>query len=91
MNARVTLENAGRVVIPKTLRDELRLAPGDTLELKSEGENVTLRPIRSSSPLKKERGVWVFRTGRRMSAAAADTVLRDAREQRDHHNRGGEQ
>jgi len=41
----VTLDKAGRVVIPKTLRDELHLEPGDTLELEAEGERVTLRPF----------------------------------------------
>jgi len=60
MNTLVALDRAGRVVLPKTLRDELRWEAGDTLQLESEGERVTLRPIRSQSPLRKERGVWVF-------------------------------
>jgi len=89
MNATVTLDKAGRVVIPKTLRDALRLEPGDPLELESEGERVTLRPIRSASPLRKERGVWVFHSGRKLSAAATDAVLRDIRDDRDRENRGG--
>ena len=57
MNTTVTVDRAGRVVLPKTLRDELRLEAGDSLQLESEGERVTLRPIRSKSPLRKERGV----------------------------------
>src|SRR6266404_5141107 len=88
MNTTVTLDKAGRVVIPKTLRDELRLEPGDTLELESEGENVTLRPVRTSSPLRKERGIWVFRTGKKISAAVTEKVLSESREQRDRGNRG---
>jgi len=56
MNITVTLDGAGRVVIPKTLRDELHLEAGDRMELESEGENVTLRPVRSASPLRKEDG-----------------------------------
>ena len=83
MNTTVTLDKAGRVVIPKTLRDQLHLEPGDTLQLESEGERVTLRPLRSASPLRKEHGVWVFRSGKTISAAATDKVLRDLREQRD--------
>lgn len=83
MNTTVTLDKAGRVVIPKTLRDQLHLDPGDTLEVESEGEHVTLRPLRSVSPLRKEHGVWVFRSGKTISAAATDKVLRDLREQRD--------
>jgi AbrB family looped-hinge helix DNA binding protein len=33
MNTTVTIDKAGRVVIPKEIRDELRLEPGDSLAL----------------------------------------------------------
>jgi AbrB family looped-hinge helix DNA binding protein len=89
MNTTVTLDKAGRVVIPKTVRDELHLEAGDTLELEARGESVTLRPVRSSSPLRKERGVWVFGTGKRIPAAVTERVLSEIREQRDRGNRGG--
>jgi AbrB family looped-hinge helix DNA binding protein len=89
MNTTVTLDKAGRVVIPKTLREELHLEPGDTLALESEGESVTLRPVRSTAPLRKERGIWVFRTGRKVPASVTDTVLAESRGQRDRGNRGG--
>jgi AbrB family looped-hinge helix DNA binding protein len=56
----VTLDRAGRVVLPKRLRQQLRLEPGDTLELETEGERVTLRPVRPQAPLRKEHGVWVY-------------------------------
>lgn len=88
MNSTVTLDKAGRVVIPKTLRDELHLEPGDSLALESQGESVTLRPLRSASPLRKERGVWVFHGARKLSAAVTDKVLRDIRAQRDRDSRG---
>lgn len=56
MSTTVTLDKAGRVVIPKTLRDELRLVPGDTLALESDGERVMLRPVRAGTALRKEPG-----------------------------------
>lgn len=87
MNTTVTLDSAGRVVIPKVIRDELRLEAGDAMELESEGERVTLRPVRSASPLRKERGVWVFRQGKRLPAAVTDKVLEDLRDRRDRENR----
>ena len=90
MNTTVTLDKAGRVLIPKTLRDRLRLEGGDALELESEGERVTLRPVRSTTPLRKERGVWVFRTGKRLPAAVTDLVLRNVREQRGRQKAGEE-
>jgi AbrB family looped-hinge helix DNA binding protein len=88
MNSIVTLDKAGRVVIPKTLRDELRLEPGDSLALESQGEDVTLRPLRSASPLRKERGVWVFHGSKKLAAAVTDKALRDIRAQRDRDSRG---
>jgi len=60
MTTKLTLDNAGRVMIPKPLRQELHLGPGDTLQLESEGEQITMRPIRAKALLKKERGVWVY-------------------------------
>jgi AbrB family looped-hinge helix DNA binding protein len=83
MTARLTIDSAGRVVIPKPLRDELDLAPGDTLELETAGESITLRPARGTTPLKKEKGVWVFRTGHPLPASVADDVLDRIRTDRD--------
>ena len=60
MTTKLTLDRAGRVLIPKTLRKELHLGPGDSLQLDSEGEEITLRPVRPKALLKKERGVWVY-------------------------------
>lgn len=88
MNTTVTLDKAGRVVIPKSLRDEMRLAPGDSLTLESDGDQVTLRPVRSSSPLRKKRGIWVFHGGRRISAAETDRTLENVRQERDRELRG---
>jgi len=82
MNTIVTLDKAGRVVIPKTLRDELHLEGGDTLELESEGDRMTLRPVRAGSSLRKEHGIWVFRSGRKISAEATEKVLQDVRSER---------
>jgi len=88
MNTTVVIDRAGRVVIPKPLRDELRLEAGDTLELESEGERVTLRPVRSSAPLRKERGVWVFGTGEPLSAAETNAATKEIRATRDRRHSG---
>ena len=60
MTCKLTLDKAGRVVLPKPVRDRLQLAPGDTLHLEMEGERITLRPVRQNVMLKKELGVWVY-------------------------------
>jgi len=87
MNTQVTIDSAGRIIIPKSVRDELRIEPGDALELESENMAMTLRPVRSVSPLKKERGIWVFRSGNKITADESAKFLKDIREQRNHLNR----
>jgi AbrB family looped-hinge helix DNA binding protein len=88
MKSRLKFDGAGRIQLPKALRKALDLAPGDMLEMEIEGEKITLRPIRAAAPLAREKGVWVFRTGQKLSAATADQVLKDIREERDSRNRG---
>ena len=87
MTIRLTIDKAGRVVLPKPLRDELELAAGDTLELDSHGEQITLRPVRDAAPLQKERGIWVYRAGQPLTAATTDQTLCRVREERDLENR----
>jgi AbrB family looped-hinge helix DNA binding protein len=88
MSIRLTIDKAGRVVIPKPLRQELHLEPGDALELESAGEEITLRPVRGTGPLTKEHGVWVFHAGQPLPASATDEMLRQIREDRDLANLG---
>jgi AbrB family looped-hinge helix DNA binding protein len=88
MNTRLIIDKAGRVVIPKPMREELNLEPGDALEVESAGEQITLRPVRGTGPLTKERGVWVFHTGQSLPASATDEMLRKIREERDLANLG---
>lgn len=88
MTTTVTIDKAGRVVIPKGVRDELQIEPGDTLELESEGNRMTLRPLHAVSQLKKERGVWVFYGRSALSLADANELIRDVREERDRRNLG---
>lgn len=83
MNTTVTIDKAGRVVIPKPLRDELRLSPGDSLVLESDAGSMVLRPVRSASALRKEHGIWVFRSGRKITAEETDRHLQGLRSERD--------
>jgi hypothetical protein len=52
------------------------------------GDRLTLRPVRSSSPLRKKRGIWVFHGDRKISAADTDRALESVRQE--HFNRFGE-
>jgi AbrB family looped-hinge helix DNA binding protein len=86
MTTQLTIDGAGRIVLPKPVRKELDIGPGDLLELENVGERITLRPIRGASPLAQEKGVWVFRTGHSLKACTTDDLLDQIREQRDRRN-----
>ncbi len=83
MTTRLTIDKAGRVVLPKPIRTALDLSPGDTLELESADEKITLRPVRTITPLTKEKGVWVFRVGQPLTASVTNDVLDDIRQRRE--------
>lgn len=89
MTANLVIDKAGRVVIPKPLRDELRLEPGDSVTLESSGDQIILRPVRGTAPITKEHGVWVFRTGHALASSTADEVLQNIRKDRDLANLSG--
>ena len=88
MNTRLIIDKAGRVVIPKPLREELHLEPGDTLEMESAGDQITLRPVRGTGPLIKKHGVWVFHSGQPLPPSATDEMLLQIRAERDLANLG---
>jgi AbrB family looped-hinge helix DNA binding protein len=41
---KITIDNAGRIVVPKALRDALHLSGGDEVEIELDGERLTLTP-----------------------------------------------
>jgi AbrB family looped-hinge helix DNA binding protein len=88
MTVRLTLDKTGRIVLPKPLRQELQLAPGDTLEVETWGEQITLRPVRGNAPLRKKHGIWVYRAGEALSDALVQETLRQVRRERDEENLG---
>jgi AbrB family looped-hinge helix DNA binding protein len=83
MTTTLTLDKAGRVVLPKPVRDEMQLRAGDSLELESSEDRIVLRPRRGGAGLHKKQGIWVFSTGEPVSAKATDETLRQIRRERE--------
>jgi AbrB family looped-hinge helix DNA binding protein len=88
MNATITVDKAGRIVLPKPVRDELQLQAGDSLELEISGEEITLRPIRPKIHLRREDGLWVYSVGEPLSAKAVEQTIEAIRRERDEQNFG---
>lgn len=73
---RATIDKAGRLVIPKALRERLGLLPG-TVEVEADGAGIRVFPLAHDTL--DERGGWLFIPA---SGASIDDdavrVLRDA-------------
>ena len=82
MTITLTMDRAGRLVLPKPVRDELQLAAGDSLELESSDDEIILRPVRGTATVRKKQGVWVIRTGKPLSAEVLNRTIRKIRNER---------
>ena len=82
MNTTLTVDKAGRVVLPKAVRDELQLSAGDSLDLESSGDRIVLRPVRGTARMRQKKGIWVFRTGQPISADSVNETIQQLREER---------
>lgn len=79
----ITLDKAGRVLIPKSVRDELGLAAGDSLELELRGDEIIVRPVRLDGELREQGRFMVFYSGAGpMSAEIARKAIADNRDER---------
>lgn len=60
MRLKVQIDPAGRVVLPKKVRERFRLQGGDTLALEIKGDTIQLRPQESRARLERVNGVLVL-------------------------------
>lgn len=83
MIATVTIDKAGRLVLPKAMRDAFHLKPGDSLEIEQSGDAITMRQPRLKAVMRRKNGFWVFDTGGRITTEMVDKTLAEIREERD--------
>jgi AbrB family looped-hinge helix DNA binding protein len=74
------IDKAGRVILPKPVRDRLGLHEGSDLDLQETPEGVLLKPAASAFDGQKQ-GLWVH-TGKLPPGFDAVEAIRDDREER---------
>ena len=55
----VTIDNAGRLVVPKPLREQFNLTPGCELEIEAGTDGITLRRADAEPSLVRKQGILV--------------------------------
>lgn len=78
---KVTIDAAGRIVVPKPLRDRYRLQEGSTLEIEEGASSFVLRPLTQSPAIVLRDGLLVYVGEVPRSVRQADLVD-DLREER---------
>jgi AbrB family looped-hinge helix DNA binding protein len=83
-NGLLQIDKAGRVVLPKPLREQFNLVPGDKLRLSVEGNSFRLEPTHTGGDLVKQGSVLVFTGGfaEAITTAKVNEMIDEEREHR---------
>ena len=77
----VTIDRAGRIVVPKSLRERFNLVAGTELEIEASGECLQLRKVGAEPALVRKKGILVHHGGARVDLDVAK-FIRAERESR---------
>jgi len=75
------VDKAGRVILPKPVRDRLGLHDGSNLEIEEMPDGLLLKPVEARTPMVKKNGLWVH-TGKMPHGFDVVQAIRDDREER---------
>ena len=87
----VPIDKAGRIVLPKVVRHELAIKPGDVLRIAIQGLAVTLTPNKEATGFVRQGKALVFATSGDdlLTAGAVEDLLEGEREEHDRREAGG--
>ena len=77
MNAIAEIDKAGRVVVPKKMREALGLVPGTRLSLRQDGERLVMEHEGRRRGLYMDRGTLVYDAGPGPATDAVEEIARD--------------
>src|SRR5437867_8161846 len=78
----IPIDQAGRVVLPKNVREELAIKPGDVLKVSIHGTAVTLTPIKETPGFVRKGKALVFSTmgDKALDVESVNELVQNARE-----------
>jgi AbrB family looped-hinge helix DNA binding protein len=77
----VKIDKAGRIVLPKPVRERFHLREGSELELEERSDGLTLRPVEQRPSMVRKNGIWVH-LGKVPRGFDWDAAVDDIREER---------
>jgi AbrB family looped-hinge helix DNA binding protein len=91
LNVLVPIGKAGRIVLPKDIRHELAIKPGDVLRVGVHGLTVTLTPSKENTGFVRQGKALVFSTAGDdvLTAGTVQNLLAGEREEPGHRAAGG--
>ena len=82
MNAIVEIDKAGRIVIPKKMRDAMGLKAGTRLRLERTGDLLVMEPPAEEAHLEMRDGLLVLVGGGRRTVEDVNREIQEERERR---------
>ena len=75
------IDNAGRIVVPKPIRERLGLRAGSDIEITETPDGIVLKPVPDRPAMEKVNGLWVHH-GQPPANFDWDRFLNEEREER---------
>jgi len=82
MSTVVEIDKAGRIVVPKKLRDALHLTPGTRLKVERNGDTLLLEADFPEPRLEMIDDLWVLTGGSRLTTEDVNARVDEQRERR---------
>jgi AbrB family looped-hinge helix DNA binding protein len=79
---KTTIDKAGRLVIPKTLRERTGMKAGTELEVRLNDQGTLEISVPPQGEVVYENGLAFWKTGRKITAEEIDQAIEQAREER---------
>ncbi len=82
MKSVISIDRAGRVVLPKALREQFNLHPGSQLEITTGQDHLELKPADTTPALTREGGLLIHQGAAQVSLSNFIQQTRDERTDR---------